>query len=186
MPSNHSHPLLTFLLLPSIFPSIRVFSNESALCIRWPKYWRVSFSISPSREYSGLLSFRINRFDLLRNILNWKECLHILFPASLRNCRIETPVHFRKKMPLLISSCKQFYLLWSCYNFARIYRMKKAHIVNVSVKWSWRSQGAWGCLNCIVRHSDFLIISMCVCLKQNFQILYLFNLKACFIVLFLA
>ena len=56
------HPLL---LLPSIFPSIRVFSNESALCLRWPKYWNFSFSISPSDEYSGLISFRIDRFDLL-------------------------------------------------------------------------------------------------------------------------
>ena len=65
MPSNHlilCHPLL---LLPSIFPSIRVFSNESALHIRWPKYWSFSFSISPSSEYSGLLSFRIDRLDLL-------------------------------------------------------------------------------------------------------------------------
>ena len=65
MPSNHlilCHPLL---LLPSIFPSIRVFSNESVLCIRWPKYWRFSFSISPSNEYSGLISFRIDRLDLL-------------------------------------------------------------------------------------------------------------------------
>ena len=60
MPSNHlilCHPLL---LLPSIFPSIRVFSNESALCIRWPKYWSFSFSISPSNEYSGLISFKID------------------------------------------------------------------------------------------------------------------------------
>ena len=65
MPSNHlilCHPLL---LLPSIFPSIRVFSNESVLCIRWPKYWSFSFSISPSSEYSGLISFRMDWFDLL-------------------------------------------------------------------------------------------------------------------------
>ena len=65
MPSNHlilCHPLL---LLPSIFPSIRVFSNEPALCIRWPWYWSFSFSISPSNEYSGLISFRIDWFDLL-------------------------------------------------------------------------------------------------------------------------
>ena len=64
MPSNHlilCHPLL---LLPSIFPSIRVFSNESALHIRWPKYWSFSFSISPSNEYSGFFSFRIDWFDL--------------------------------------------------------------------------------------------------------------------------
>ena len=65
IPSNHlifCHPLL---LLPSIFPSIRVFSSKSVLCIWWPKYWSFSFSISPSSEYSGLISFRINWFDLL-------------------------------------------------------------------------------------------------------------------------
>ena len=65
MPSNHlilCHPLF---LLPSIFPSIRVFSNESVLHIRWPKYWSFSLSISPSNEYSGLISFRIDWFDLL-------------------------------------------------------------------------------------------------------------------------
>ena len=65
MPSNHlilCHPLL---LPPSVFPSIRVFSNESVLCIRWPKYWSFSFSICPSNEYSGLISFRMDWLDLL-------------------------------------------------------------------------------------------------------------------------
>ena len=56
------HPLL---ILPSVFPSIRIFSNESVLCIRWPKYWSFSFSISPSNEYSGLISFRVDWLDLL-------------------------------------------------------------------------------------------------------------------------
>ena len=64
MPFNHLI-LYHLLLLPSIFPSIRVFSSESVLCIRWPKYWSFSFSISPSNEYSGLISFRIDWFDLL-------------------------------------------------------------------------------------------------------------------------
>jgi len=63
MPSNRLVLCHPFLLLPSIFPSIRVFSSESALCIRWPKYWSFSFSISPSNEYWGLISFRINWFD---------------------------------------------------------------------------------------------------------------------------
>ena len=65
VPSNHlilCHPLL---LPPSIFPSIRVFSNESVLCIRWPKYWSFNFNISPSNEYSGLISFRMDWLDLL-------------------------------------------------------------------------------------------------------------------------
>ena len=65
MPSNHLILCRPLLLLPSIFPSIRVFSNESALCIRWPKYWNFSFSISPSSEYSGLISFRIDGLILL-------------------------------------------------------------------------------------------------------------------------
>ena len=60
-----SHPLSPLLLLPSIFPSIRVFSNESVLQIRWPKYWNFSFSISPSNEYSGLISFRMGSLNLL-------------------------------------------------------------------------------------------------------------------------
>ena len=64
MPSNHVIPFHPLLLLPSIFPSIRVFSNESALHIRWPKYWSFSFSISPSKEHSGLISFRIDWLDL--------------------------------------------------------------------------------------------------------------------------
>ena len=65
MPSNHLILHRILLLLPSIFPSIRVFSNESALRIRWPKYWSVSFNISPSNEYSGPISSRVDRLDLL-------------------------------------------------------------------------------------------------------------------------
>ena len=65
MPSNHLILCCPFLLQPSIFPSIRVFSNESALHIRWPKYWSFSFNISPSDEYSGLISFRMDWLDLL-------------------------------------------------------------------------------------------------------------------------
>ena len=75
MPSNHlilCHPLL---LLPSIFPSIRVFSNESVLHIRWPRYWSYSFNISPSNEYSGLISFRIDWLDLLVVQENLKSLL---------------------------------------------------------------------------------------------------------------
>ena len=65
MPSNHLILCRPLLLLLSIFPSIRVFSNDSVLCIRWPKYWYFCFSISPSNEYSGLISFRMNWLDLL-------------------------------------------------------------------------------------------------------------------------
>ena len=65
MPSNHLILCRPLLLPPSIFPSIKVFSNESALHIRWPKYWSFSFRISPSNEYSGLISFRMDWFDVL-------------------------------------------------------------------------------------------------------------------------
>ena len=76
VPSNHlilCHPLL---LLPTIFPNFRVFSNESGLCIRQPEYWSFSFSISPSNEYSGLISFRIDWFDLLSVQGTLKSLLH--------------------------------------------------------------------------------------------------------------
>ena len=87
MPSNHCilcHPLL---LLPPVFPSIRVFSNDSVLCIRWPKYWSFSFSISPSNEYSGLIFFKIDWFDFpivqgtLKSILQ-----HHSLKASILQC----------------------------------------------------------------------------------------------------
>ena len=76
MPSNHLILCRPLLLPPSIFPSIRVFSSESALCIRWPEYWSFSFSISPSNEYSGLISFKIDWFDLLVVQLTvWVICI---------------------------------------------------------------------------------------------------------------
>ena len=75
MPFNHLILCRPLLLLPLIFPSSRVFSNESALRIRWPKYWSFSLSISPSNEYSGLISFRMDWFDLLR-VQGTKSLLH--------------------------------------------------------------------------------------------------------------
>ena len=87
MPSNYlifCHPLL---LLPSVFLSIRVFSNESALHIRWPKYWSFSFSISPSSEYSGLIFFRVDWFDLLAVQRTLKSLLqHSSSKASVLKC----------------------------------------------------------------------------------------------------
>ena len=86
MPSNHliCHPLL---LLPSIFPSIRVFSNELALHIRWPKYWCFSFSISPSNEHPGLISFRMHWLDLLAVQGTLKSLLqHHISKASVLQC----------------------------------------------------------------------------------------------------
>ena len=82
-----SHPLSSLLLLPSIFPSIRVFSSESALHITWPKYWSFSFSISPSNEYSGLISFRMDWLDLLAVQGTFKSLLqHHSSEASILQC----------------------------------------------------------------------------------------------------
>ena len=87
MPSNHLILCRPLLLLPSNFPSIRVFSNESALHIRWPKYWRFSFSISPSKEYSGLISFRMDWLDLLAVQGTLKSLLqHHSSKASILRC----------------------------------------------------------------------------------------------------
>ena len=99
MTSSHlilCHPLL---LLPSIFPNIRVFSNESTLCIRWPKYWSFSFSISPSNEYSGLISFRMYWLDFLaskgpsRAFSNTTIQKHQFFCAQLFYSPTLTSIH---------------------------------------------------------------------------------------------
>ena len=87
MTSNHLILCCPFLLLPSIFPSIRVFSNESALCIRWPKYLSFNFSSSPSNDYSGLISFRIDWLDLLAVKGTLKSLLqHHSSKASILKC----------------------------------------------------------------------------------------------------
>ena len=85
MPSNHLILCRPLLLLPSIFPSIRVFSNESALRTRWPKYWSFSFNISPSSEYSGLLSFRMDWLDLLAVQGTLKSLQHHTLIKSVLN-----------------------------------------------------------------------------------------------------
>ena len=88
MPSSHLILCRSLLLSPSIFPNIRVFSNESALHIRWPKYWRFSFSISPSNEHSGLMSFRMDWWDLLavqgtlKSLLQHHSSKASIFPCS--------------------------------------------------------------------------------------------------------
>ena len=111
MPSNHLILCPPLLLLPSIFPSIRVFSNESALCIRWPTYWSFSFNISPSNEHPGLISFRVDWLDLIpliilfltapppgflltrKNIKNYSHCkplkVTFLCPFSINGSKSE-------------------------------------------------------------------------------------------------
>ena len=87
MPSNHLILCHLLLLLPSIFPSIRIFSNELALCIRWPKYWSFSFNISPSNEHPGLISFRMDWLDLLAVQEALKSLLqHYSSKASIFRC----------------------------------------------------------------------------------------------------
>ena len=93
-----SHPLLTLLLPPSILSSIRVFSNESVLQIRWTKYWSFSFNISPSKEYSGLISLRINWFD----------------PCSPRNSQESSPNHSSKTSILW---CSAFFIVQLSHPF---------------------------------------------------------------------
>src|SRR5574337_95147 len=89
MPSNHLILCCPLLLLPSVFASIRVFSNESALCIKRPKYWSFSFSISPSKEYSGLISFRMDWFELLAVQGTLKSLLqHHSSKASILQCSV--------------------------------------------------------------------------------------------------
>ena len=89
MPSNHLIPCHPLLLLPSVFPSVRFFSNESVLCIRWPKYWSFSFNISPSNEHPGLISFRMDRLDLLAVQGTLKSLLqHHSSKASILWCSV--------------------------------------------------------------------------------------------------
>ena len=98
MPSSHLILCRPFLLLPPIPPSIRVFSNESTLCMRWPKYWSFSFSISPSNEYLGLISLRIHWFDLLalqgtlKNLLQHHSSkVSILWPSAFFTVQLSHP-----------------------------------------------------------------------------------------------
>ena len=87
MPSNHLILCQPLLLLPSVFPIIRVFSNESALCIRWPKYWSFSFNVSPSNEHPGLISIRMDWLDLLAVQGTLKSLLqHHSSKASILRC----------------------------------------------------------------------------------------------------
>ena len=99
MPSNHLILCRPLLLLPSIFPSIRVFSNESAPHMRWPKYWSFSFNISPSNEYSGLISLRVDWLDLLavqgtlKSFLQHHSQKHQFFALSFLYSSTLTSIH---------------------------------------------------------------------------------------------
>ena len=121
MPSNHFIFCLPLLLPPSIFPSIRIFSNKSALCIRCPKYWSFSFSISPSNDYSGLISFRMDWLDLLAG-RSWDLCfilqclrssLHIVGAQFMFLEWIASSQSDRKYLGFSLSSFKIFlHIFW--------------------------------------------------------------------------
>ena len=126
MPSNHlilCHPLL---LLPSIFPSIRLFSNESALHIRWPRYWSFSFSISLSKEYSGLISFRIDWLDLLAVQGTLKSLLQ----------------HHSSKSSIIHGSLSNFTLT---FHFQALEKEMETHstIVAWRIPWTEEPGGLW-------------------------------------------
>ena len=112
MPSNHLILCHPFLLRPSIFPSVRIFSSELALCIRWPKDWSFSFSISPSKEYSGLISFRFDWLDLIAVQGFWDFFRNVLtimgFLNFYRNSRISLSISTKKLYPLgcLVQWCQ--------------------------------------------------------------------------------
>ena len=120
MPSTHlilCHPLL---LLPSIFPSIRVFSNESALRIRWPKYWSFSFNISPSNEYSGLVSFRMDWLDLfpaqgtLKSLFqHYSSKASILWPSAFLTVQLSHP--YRSTGKTMCSSSRYLISYLICF-----------------------------------------------------------------------
>ena len=111
MPSNNLILCLPLLLLPSVFPRIRVFSNESVLCIRWPKYWSFSFNIRPSNEYSGLISFRMDWLNLLAVQGTPKSLLqHHISKASILWCStfyIVQISHLCMTIGKIISSTRQ-------------------------------------------------------------------------------
>ena len=136
MPSNHFVLCHSLLLPPSIFTSIRVFSNESALHIRWPKYWSFNFSISPSNEYSGLIFFRIDRFDLLAVQGTLKSLLqHHSSKASILGCSAFFMVALFKFWQFFFSSVSQqlFFPFW--FFFAQLCGVSIcAYIVYYSAK----------------------------------------------------
>ena len=146
MPSNHLI-LCRALLLPWIFPSIRVFSNESVLLIRWPKYWSFNFSISLSNEYSGLSSFRIDWFDLLEDQRTLKSLLqHHNSKASILQCSVLFMVQLSYwymtigktiALTLRIFVSKVMSLLFSTLSrFVKAFLPRSKHLL---ISWLWSS-----------------------------------------------
>ena len=138
MPSNHLI-LCHSLLLPSIFPSIRVFSNELAVCIRWPKYWSFGFSISPSNEYSGWIAFRIDWFDLLAVQGTLKSLLqHHSLKVSILCCLAFLMVQFSHPYMITRKTTALIFpiVMYECESWA----IKKAECRGIDAfeLWCWR------------------------------------------------
>ena len=162
-----SHPLSPLLLPPSIFPCIRVFSNKLALCMRWPNYWSFSFSISPSKECSWLISFRIDWFDL--HIMHTYICTWYIWSVSVY-IYIHTPVYTYETGIFLLENWQKLWLVTIkemflfCFNF---YRINFKHLVFLSIlivpHWCalklwflwigvfYRSSKAWGFIDLTLR-----------------------------------
>ena len=146
MPSNHlilCHPLL---LLPSIFPSIRVFSNGSALLIRWPKYWSFSFNISPSNEYSGLIYFRMDWLDLsvvqgiLKNLLQH----HSSKASILRHSAFFT---VQLSHPYMTTGKTMALMIWTFVGkvMSLLFNMLSRFVIISGISWfDWLVWSPWG------------------------------------------
>ena len=146
MPSNHQILCRPLLLLPSIFPSIRVSSNESVLWIRWPKYWSFSFSISPSNGYSGLISFRIDWFDLavqgtLKSLL-WHHSskASILWCSAFFMVQLSYP-YMKEVKVLATQSCPTLWKLMDCrVSSSSVHGILQARILDwIAMPFSWGS-----------------------------------------------
>ena len=172
------------LLLPSIFPSIRVFSNKSALCIRWPKYWGFSFNISPSNEYSGLICFRIDWFDLLSFQATLKSLLqHHNSKASILWCSVFFTVQLShpyitvgKPLPLSV--------LFNLH-FLNI-RKKKTHFS------TYKGEFTYSSMNCLFLYCSlfYLVVGLLFCFRSYLfiseaalNVSNLFFLLSCFRIL---
>ena len=151
MPSNNLIFCCPFLFFPSIFPSIRVFSNEFALCIKWAKYWSFSFSISPSSEYSGLISFRIHWFDFLaaQGTLNSLLQHHSLKPAIFQ-C---STFIFVEISNLYMTIGKT--IAWTVQTFVSKVMSLQFNKLSRFVSFSSKKQTSFKCVPAVTIHSDF-------------------------------